>query len=269
MQQHRNVKSDRKLSAQLDAYAVSVRANLGAGWKERLRGWAPYAAAVGSGLALASACDADIIYSGPQNDTLTISKTTGPTGFHSTAKKSFNLASGKNFRIQVQAFVTADVGLQSVGFYGGTGVFPLLNADNQMKKLASGAKISAVQSHFPAAYFFRHVTNRFYGSQQASGTWPASQTGFAGFDFKVTGGEDFGWVRLHWSASVAGHPDSVKIVDYAYNNVPGDPILAGQTTEESSAVPEPSTIALALLASGAAGVLAWRKRRQGVVAGEA
>ena len=56
------------LADQLDTYSASVRANYTAGsWSKRIRGWTPYAAAVGSSLALTTAADADIIYSGPKN----------------------------------------------------------------------------------------------------------------------------------------------------------------------------------------------------------
>src|SRR5262245_27933850 len=57
-----------KLANQLDSYSASVRANqTAASWSKRIRRWTPYAAAVGSSLALTTAADADIIYSGIRN----------------------------------------------------------------------------------------------------------------------------------------------------------------------------------------------------------
>ena len=56
------------LADQLDTYSASVRAKQTARWwSKRIQRWTPYAAAVGSSLALTTAADAGIIYSGPQN----------------------------------------------------------------------------------------------------------------------------------------------------------------------------------------------------------
>src|SRR5260370_22525317 len=49
MEHQLDVQRNKDLAGQLDAYAASLRANT-AGWKERLPGCTPYAAAVGSGL---------------------------------------------------------------------------------------------------------------------------------------------------------------------------------------------------------------------------
>ncbi len=72
---------------------------------------------------------------------------------------------------------------------------------------------------------------------------------------------DFGWLRVKVSDRNAdGFIDQIAIIDDAYNNVAGASILAGQTSS-SSPTPEPDTKSLALLAAGAAGVLAFRRRR--------
>ena len=64
-------------------------------------------------------------------------------------------------------------------------------------------------------------------------------------------GTNYGWVYLDsWTNT------SFRIASYAYNTAGGS-INAGET----GAVPEPSTIALALLASGAAGVMASRRKK--------
>jgi hypothetical protein len=52
--------------------------------------------------------------------------------------------------------------------------------------------------------------------------------------------------------------DNLEAVDWAYNNAGGG-ISADQG--DPNAVPEPGSKALALLALGSAGVLAWRRRR--------
>jgi len=89
------------------------------------------------------------------------------------------------------------------------------------------------------------------------GQWKGGGTGFAGF--KTISG-DMGWIEV--SVSSAGHtgyPNEVDIIAYAYNTVAGGAIDAGQGP--SSTVPEPDTASLGLLAAGAAGLLALRRRR--------
>ena len=81
-----------------------------------------------------------------------------------------------------------------------------------------------------------------------------SNQNIAGFRFlnEMTGQYDFGWARISLSGTYAGQPRA--IVEYAYENA-GAPIAAG-------AVPEPSTFALlGVMAAGALGVRAWRKRK--------
>jgi hypothetical protein len=85
------------------------------------------------------------------------------------------------------------------------------------------------------------------------GEWSSGVPGFAGFE---TGGGDFGWIELEWTGTPAGYPAMLEALGWGINTVPGEPIYAGET-----AAPEPGTVALSLLALGAAGILAWRKRR--------
>jgi len=71
---------------------------------------------------------------------------------------------------------------------------------------------------------------------------------------------NFGWARLEWQNAANGYPGSVTLIDYAYNDVLGAPINAGQVSDTST--PEPDSKAMGLLVAGAAGVLAWRRRRK-------
>jgi hypothetical protein len=85
-----------------------------------------------------------------------------------------------------------------------------------------------------------------------TGPW-ASQSGFAylGLRFTMSSQEYLGWAQI---AIDPGTP-SLTLHDYAYNDVAGESINAGD-----GAVPEPSS--LALFAMGAAGVVALRQRRK-------
>lgn len=86
---------------------------------------------------------------------------------------------------------------------------------------------------------------------------PGASNGFVGFSNSAG---DLGWMHIQVTIDGSGFPTALEVIGLAYNDVAGAPIAAGQTTE-TTATPEPSTAALGLLALGAAGILALRKRR--------
>ncbi|MHB8971577.1 MAG: PEP-CTERM sorting domain-containing protein [Pirellulaceae bacterium] len=78
--------------------------------------------------------------------------------------------------------------------------------------------------------------------------------GFIGFSFDAgNGGTQYGWLQVNMEG---GPHNAFSILDYAYAGV-DEGILVGQT----SAVPEPGS--LGLLATGAIGLLLWRRKRRG------
>lgn len=91
----------------------------------------------------------------------------------------------------------------------------------------------------------------------ALGNW-LSGRGYLGFEFS-SHGEHFGWVAASVSNRGEGAIFALDVTGYAYDTVAGQTILAGQTT----AVPEPGT--LVLLALGALGLTALRKRKLSAV----
>ena len=62
----------------------------------------------------------------------------------------------------------------------------------------------------------------------------------------------FGWIRINGGPTLSF---PATIVDWAYDDS-GAGILTG-----AGIVPEPSSLALGCLAAGAAGLVAWRKRK--------
>ena len=85
------------------------------------------------------------------------------------------------------------------------------------------------------------------------GQFGGQEIAFIGFKFNNGNGDHYGWARIK-----TGGPDAAyKLMDYAYGDV-GDRIRAGQTSSNEM-VPEEGS--LGWLALGAAGILAWRKRR--------
>ena len=67
------------LKAKLDAYEASSAVGSGAAAKKRQRTWPVYAAAAGSGLAMATSAEAGIVYSGPLNLSASIGSAVGFT----------------------------------------------------------------------------------------------------------------------------------------------------------------------------------------------
>ncbi len=148
------------LASQLDAYSDCARkkADLAGG----RRNWLPYAAAIGSGLALATSADAAVIYSGTQNVSV---------GIHMV------LPGGpENF------YLISNFGL----FTEPTPLGEILGAAGEVRRLASGDVISNGAGSF--------------GGNQYMANWGFG-VGFAGVEFPINGQNHFGWIRLNEEAS--------------------------------------------------------------------
>jgi hypothetical protein len=84
--------------------------------------------------------------------------------------------------------------------------------------------------------------------------WVSNGIGYMGLKFTVGGKSYFGWAKMSVTTSSKGGLDAT-LYEVGVDTVAGQDINAGQT----SAVPEPGT--LSLLALGAAGLFALRKRK--------
>lgn len=62
-------------------------------------------------------------------------------------------------------------------------------------------------------------------TQNTYGLWPGQENKFLGFRFRVGSDTLYGWVRMDVTADC----DSITIKDYAWNSLPNQSILAGQT----------------------------------------
>ena len=247
-----------KKSTRLDSYFANVSAR-----RRSVADWRIYAAVTGSAMAMATNASAGVIYF---NQAVTV----GPIA--NVARSSATLAIqgidlqtamggylGANFRVGVyQRFGSSGSQAGQAFFRAGGGSFAVLAATGVgLKKFASGANISTAPGQWlnTAALASRSGSNSVVN--RAAG-WAASATGFAGFRFSTTANHalDYGWVRLSYTVGTNGLPNSITATDWGYDPT-GAAVTAGETS--TSATPEPSTAALAILAAGAAGVAALRR----------
>ena len=88
-------------------------------------------------------------------------------------------------------------------------------------------------------------------SASATGNRPApfqpGKPGYAGFSFSYNGHTDYGWIELEFTEGTNGLANSISLPEAAFYD---------------ASAPEPSTGALAILAAGALGVTALRRRKK-------
>jgi hypothetical protein len=118
---------------------------------------------------------------------------------------------------------------------------------------AQDAMIGAGANWGTTAFVFSFAGG--YGFQK--GQFDNETPGYMGVRFNPGDGVRYGWVYLD---NIAANGSSYRVVDWAYESDVDTAIAAGNRGGGGSAVPEPS--GLALLACGAAGIWALRRKRQ-------
>jgi len=262
----------KELNARLGDYAASARlATAATTLRGRLRNWPVYAAVAGSALAMTTSASAGIIsgtysftgctppsgclapiVSAPGNGQSNSShKIIGFTSAPANLKSEFLHLKAASFG----AGNNLSVGLSILGTGGkGIGIFA---SGYSAKLFHSGSKISAVSNGTGAK-----IVRKFFASTGGHlGEFVPGQPGFAGLALNtVHGAVDYGWLELQFNNNGQTLlPETLEALAFGIETNPGTPILAGQTVEPT---PEPGTMGLALLAAGAAGVVALRRRRR-------
>lgn len=267
-----------ELKEQLTRYGVTAKGQIAQG-----RGFgacAGYAAAVGAGMAMAGGADAAIVYSGVQNLSVHIDPAWQAAQLSSGRVATLPIDLNGDGQADVLMSHSVNVGkrmgrtyYQEGGFFKPRNGAGIMNTANSNSNLAAGRLIGPGEQfgHFGAfkSGFWRA------GSSSVSnpgGNFSFNVPGLVGFRL---GNGDYGWIRLRFddaglnqplktllggSPLQDGHgfPDGMTVVDWAYDNS-GAPIAAGDTGATPPTVPEPSP--LALLAAGAAGITALRRRK--------
>jgi hypothetical protein len=261
------------LETQLASYSRNVKSTVATeSWSSRAGRWSIYAAATGAALASATSADASIITGFSGAFTVADRGCGGCEVFSSVKMQTFpggttgggypianTIASFSLFAQYVlnPGLKRAQVAVtQAAPFFASkaVGFFVTTNSTHYHPILfAPGDPI------VPGGYLYRGGGIHTYSKLLPGGApvnlgWPTpGVTGIAAF--QLSNG-DLGWIRLMWSSYAGdGLSDRIDALDWAINTTPGEAIIAG-------AVPEPGTLPLMLLASGAAGILALRKRRQ-------
>ena len=250
-------------NTRLDRYFANLSAR-----RRSMADWRIYAAVTGSAMAMATNASAGVIYF---NQAVTV----GPIGnvaIGNTEQQSQNIALksanggniGFSFKVGVfQSFqnISGNLFHSGLAFLGGPNVSVLAgNTNGLVKKLAFGAHISTVHGIEWGAGGAVGLANQFTSSnvRHVYG-WAANATGLADFRFSTANHTtDYGWIRLSYTLGTNGLANGITATDWAYDPT-GAPVAAGEGAP--SATPEPSTTALAILAAGAAGVAALRRRR--------
>jgi hypothetical protein len=227
--------------------------------------WAAYAAA-GAATALVGipAAEAEIHYSGIVNHKFPGGQLSSHANFplNNGASLSFlhgsYLGKGEAF-LAIPApgvFKTFGAFVGSLVHYGG---FYLSNLDGRINLSGLQFKNSCrFSSSSSTTNCYGGTIGRGGGAGSVNGKFREPGTGFIGFEFNSGAGVQYGWVRI----KTKGLPkDKFVVLDYAWGD-PGDAIQTGQKhgPSQSGSVPEKGSIGV--LAVGAAGLLAWRRKRQ-------
>jgi hypothetical protein len=250
-----------KLNDRLDTHFATLRSSSNAGLKRGVEKWQVYAAVATSALAMTTNASAGLIYSGIQNKTVSVASVgdKSSTRHNSGLSVLLNGRSGPAFVLGVRQGNQSGT-LAGGAFLGNQGVH-LLTDGGLLRKLNSGAMISGGVPGFQGAsrgstvgVFDKTIFSG--GGTRVFGDWVPGEDGFAGFSFETAGSAtDYGWVRLVFDDSANTLPDRLTAIDWAYEQ-------GAISIEVPSSAPEPATAALSLLAAGAAGIAALRRRRK-------
>jgi hypothetical protein len=224
--------------------------------------WTSYAIAAGATATGAiPAAEAEIHYSGPVdykfNEKSTFRRHTFPlsNGAHLMGAFNNNRFSGYDY-----AYFGVDAAKVSNSLRGPGSV----NGLHLLAALPRGSDVSEGK-FFPTPFYGDAVMQSL---NCANPYWQERGTYYVGFRFNTGAGPQYGWVRIRWAGCNA---NDFIVKDYAWGD-PGDKIKTGQRKlreDDAAGKTEAPVVgtegSLGLLALGAVGLTAWRKRRLGAI----
>ena len=138
--------------------------------------------------------------------------------------------------------------------------------------LPAGVQVGP-KSKFPGGNLMAEVNAASGNPEGSSGAWVGTGVGvqhrFLGLKFTIHGKTHFGWARLNVTVIPQGAHIQATLTGYAYETSPNKPIVTGKTrasevkedaTSTSVSLPAPAPASLGLLARGASGLAALRRR---------
>ncbi len=223
--------------------------------------WAAYATAgAASTLACASSAEAEIHYSGLVNHNFANGSFAGPLDPGVTLTLGVDTGTQIGNNTSAFGFIHIRDAAQNklIGTFVGTlasyaGVYAL--------ELPAGQSLPAQRFAISCRWSSSCGCQVCYHGAYigGGGRFRDRRIGFIGFVFNRGAGVEYGWARV----KASGAPNHrFRLVDYAWGD-PGDRIRTGQKTSAGNmvdAVTESGSVGL--LALGAAGLVAWRKRRE-------
>jgi len=246
-----------QLSGRLRGYFDGI----GAGTRRHAGNWQVYAAVTGSAMAMATNASAQILHTGVGDVITAQLSSVSISNLHPESTKSVFLTNGQgaNLKFRTTSGATEllgfDIGVEQglgdgpfgrafvEGFKGGQ--FGFLQTATFLKKFSSGATAAPLTGTFRGG--FRTVATQFIGQSNHQSGWAPSQAGLFGFSFTSTGSQNpqRGFVKLEYFEGANHLANQIEVIG-----------------SDVSATPEPATGGLALLAAGAMGVIALRRRRK-------
>jgi hypothetical protein len=112
----------------------------------------------------------------------------------------------------------------------------IVGVNSQRRVLASALAVGVQvgpNGNFQSSPQGGYLAGVFLGSTNTlpSGKWMGVETAYLGLRFVINGETHYGWARIKFVAPVGFNFLSGSIAGYAYETVPDQPILTGQTTE--------------------------------------
>ena len=271
--------SHTNLQERLDRYGITARGQIARG--PSVGEIAGYAAAAGVGLVMAGGADAQIIYSGIRNLEFNINPAAvaNARAFKSIVSATIDLdGGGADASVRLSFYGKAATGSATATYYGFGGLIVAGSArflgSSVLLGVLGGSNVPKGAQIGPSGVFSASSAGLVRGEALIGGTpqgpydlghFQLGQKGIVGI--RLASG-NYGWIRLRIDdlgdnnpfdgytgtpnaplLSGAHYPDRVTVIDWAYEDSPG------------AAIEAPAPTPLALLAAGAVGIAAFRRRK--------